>query len=193
MLTLCSLANRFNACSNGVFHQCDVDFRSQCRFGHQLARATQQLAVQLFYITCESIRRKADKRLSWRLRISTRVVSQTIRWSLESTGVTPSIQSLGNQILDNSTIDIRQAEVTPSIIESKPLVVETEQMKHGRVPIVDVYWVFDGSIAVFVSSAISIATFDSAARHPDRIALAVVVASRAALSERRADRTRPPK
>src|SRR5262245_26377277 len=57
-------------------------------------------------------------------------------------------------------------------------------MKHGRVEVVDVHAVFDGVVADVVRAAVDESGFDSAAGHPDRIAVGVMVAPVAALAYR---------
>ena len=59
-------------------------------------------------------------------------------------------------------------------------------MQHGRVEIVDVHAVFDGVVADVVRGAVDESGLDAAAGYPDRIAVRIVVASVAALADRRA-------
>src|SRR5256885_976252 len=57
--------------------------------------------------------------------------------------------------------------ITPAVVEvSQLLVVHTQQVKHGRVKVVDADAVFHGLVADFVRLAVTHTAFDTRARHP---------------------------
>src|SRR5688572_25322568 len=78
-------------------------------------------------------------------------------------------------------MNIGQAEVAAAVVEGEAGVVQAQQMQNGGVPVVNVHGVDDGFVAVVVGGAVTHAALDSAAGHPDGVALVVVVAAGAAL------------
>ena len=64
---------------------------------------------------------------------------------------------------------------TGAVVEGEVLVIKTQQVKHGRVPVVDVDRILDGLVAEFVGRAESHSPFHTASRHPKRITLVVVI------------------
>src|SRR5262249_27051733 len=82
------------------------------------------------------------------------------------------------------TVDVGQAEVAAGVPERQPLVVQTHEMKNGRVQVVDVDAVLDGTEAELVRRPVGHAALDAAAGHPHREAPVVVVAAVAALAGR---------
>src|SRR5712692_1350522 len=61
--------------------------------------------------------------------------------------------------------------------ERQLLVDETEQLQNGRVQVVDVHFVFDRLEAVLIGRPVHVTPADSAAGHPHREAVMVVVAA----------------
>src|SRR4030095_2815091 len=89
-----------------------------------------------------------------------------------------------NDLFRHDSGHVGQAEIAPAITICQTLVIESEQVKYGRVEIVDVHAVFDGVVADVVGGAVNESRFHSAAGHPDRIAVGVVVAPVAAFADR---------
>src|SRR2546427_406280 len=76
---------------------------------------------------------------------------------------------------------IRQPEIPPTELVRQPLVVETQQVQRRGVEIVDMHAVLDRVIADVVGGPVDEASLHAAARHPDRIAVGVVIAAVIAL------------
>ena len=70
---------------------------------------------------------------------------------------------------------IGQAEIPACMTVSQSFVVETHQMQHRGVPVVDVHPTFDGFIAVFIGAAVTESAFNTAASHPGCVALVIMI------------------
>src|SRR5262249_31087035 len=92
----------------------------------------------------------------------------------------------GDDLPRHDSGHIGQPDIAPAGPISQPLVIESERMQHGRVEIVDVHAICDAVVGDVVRGAVDETGFDAAAGPPDRIAVRVVVASVAALADRRA-------
>ncbi len=76
-------------------------------------------------------------------------------------------RSLGEDVLNDFALDIRQAKVTSLIAERQSLVLDAEEMKHGGVQVMDGDTVLLSVVAKFVSVAVGDTGLDSATGHPD--------------------------
>jgi hypothetical protein len=73
-------------------------------------------------------------------------------------------ESLRDELMNDVAVDVRQPEIPARIPIRKLFVVETEQVKHRRVKVVDVHFVFHGGEAELVGGAVDIAAFGPATR-----------------------------
>src|SRR5262249_53950801 len=64
------------------------------------------------------------------------------------------------------------------LIEDEALIVESQQVKNGGMPVGDADFVVGGLIAELVRCSIGETGFDSAARHPNREATGIVIPAR---------------
>ena len=86
--------------------------------------------------------------------------------------VTSSCQDL---LDDMGLFDAGQAEIKAGVAIGKFPMVETHEVQHRRMDVVDMDAVFDGTVAEFVSRSIRETPFDAAAREPHRKAVMVVI------------------
>src|SRR6266568_2303566 len=78
---------------------------------------------------------------------------------------------------DGLAVNLRQAEVAALKPIRDAFVVDAEALENRRVQVVNVHRVLDDVVAVIVRLAVTDARFDSATRHPDRVATAVMIAT----------------
>src|SRR5262245_23946397 len=71
-----------------------------------------------------------------------------------------------------------QAEAPAVVSVSKPLVVEAEEVEDGGMEVVDMHAVDGGGVADLVRLAVTRASLDSAAGHPEGEPVGVVIAAR---------------
>ena len=95
-------------------------------------------------------------------------------------------------LADDVSTDVGQAEIAAGVAIGQLLVVQAQQVQDRRVQIVDVDLVFDGVIAVFVGGAVAHARLHAAAGQPHREAVGVVVAAVVPLRPSACGRTRRP-
>ena len=93
-----------------------------------------------------------------------------------SLGLSAWVESQQN-LPHHAAIQIRQAHVPAPEAIRELFVIETEQVQHGGVPVVDMDFAGDGFVAVFVGFTVGDTTFDAAAGHPEGVAFVIVVAS----------------
>jgi len=82
-------------------------------------------------------------------------------------------------------MNVCQPEIAAAVAVREAFVVDAELMEDRGPHVVDGAFFLDGVIAEIVGRAVDHAAFDAAAGHPDAEAVGVVVASVAALRERR--------
>jgi len=70
----------------------------------------------------------------------------------------------GEDVANNFSVNIGQAEVAPGITVGEAFVVKAEQVKNRRLQVVKVHPVFRGIIAVVVCVSVGDARFDASAR-----------------------------
>src|SRR5438552_789196 len=88
----------------------------------------------------------------------------------------------GQDVLDDVSVDVRQALVAALMEVGQFLVIEAQAVQDGGVDVVDVGLVLDGLEAELVGGAVADAALDSAAGHPHREAIRVVIAARLTLA-----------
>jgi hypothetical protein len=86
----------------------------------------------------------------------------------------------GQQVFDDVSVDVGEAEIAALMGVSKALVVEAETVKDGGLEVVDVNGVFDDVKAEFIRGAIGEASFYSTTSHPHGEGLGMVIATEAA-------------
>ena len=84
---------------------------------------------------------------------------------------------LCNQVVNDASMNVGQAEVAAGVAVGELLVVEAEQVQDRGVQVVDVDRVLDGLEAELVGRAVDVAALDAAAGQPHREAVVVVVAA----------------
>src|SRR5439155_26702496 len=89
----------------------------------------------------------------------------------------------GKNSVNHFAENIRQPHVAARKAEREFRVVQAQQVQHRGMQVMDVDFVLDGFVAVFVSGAIKGATLDAAACQPDREAERVVITPVRALGE----------
>ncbi len=67
-----------------------------------------------------------------------------------------------NDLFRHNSRYIGQPEIASAVPIRQPLVIESEQVQHGRVEIVDVHAVFDGVVADVVRGSVNEPGFDAA-------------------------------
>src|SRR6059058_6030858 len=82
-----------------------------------------------------------------------------------------------DQFIHDAPVHVGEAEIAACVAESELFVVESEQPENGGVQVMHVDLVFDGLKTKFVRGAVNVAAPHTAARHPHREAVMVVVAS----------------
>ena len=80
--------------------------------------------------------------------------------------------------------NIGQPKVTPSVPMGQAQMVDTHQMQQCRVEIMDVHFVLDSVITVFVGGSVLETAFNSSTRHPHGKAFGVVITPVFALRHR---------
>src|ERR1041385_6174458 len=83
----------------------------------------------------------------------------------------------GEQILHNLTLHIREPEVAALEAIGKLLVIEAEQVQERGMQIMDVNFVFDHVEPKFIGFAETKAALETAASHPHRKCLGMMIAS----------------
>ena len=68
-----------------------------------------------------------------------------------------------------------QPEVSPLVPVGKLLVIDAEAMQHGRVEVVDVYWLVDHVVAEIIRFAVDNTRLHTATCHPFGVATGMVV------------------
>lgn len=93
-------------------------------------------------------------------------------------GTDPASQLLsdGNDLVGNDTGDIGQPKVTSTEPIGQSIVLHPKQVKNRRVKIVNMHSILDRMVADFIRRAIDEARLDAAPRHPDRVAIWVMIA-----------------
>jgi hypothetical protein len=94
--------------------------------------------------------------------------------------------SLGKNIFHDAAADACQASIQPLEFNSHTLVLDTQQVQHGRMEIVNADRVLLGCIAKLVRRAVRDTTLDTASGEQIRESANVMVAPIAALRHRRA-------
>ena len=92
-------------------------------------------------------------------------------------------KALSDDVLQDVAVDVGQAEVAALEADGHAFVIDAQQVQHGCVHVMNRDDVFDGVVTEFVGRPVRRAAFDSAASHPHRISLDVVIAT-TALSHR---------
>src|SRR5262245_19222608 len=93
----------------------------------------------------------------------------------------PSTPRLHQDVLDDLAMNIGQAHVAAAETHRQALMVDTKQVQHGGVQVVDLDLIGDGLVAEFVGFSINRAALDAAAGQPNREAELIVIAAVAAL------------
>src|SRR5262249_14862823 len=90
---------------------------------------------------------------------------------------TPPMNSLhsGENALHHLAGDVGQPHVAAAEPVGQPLVVDAQQVQHGRVQVVHLHLVLDRVEAVLVSGAVDHAPLDAAAGQPHREAVGAVI------------------
>lgn len=81
-------------------------------------------------------------------------------------------------------MDIGQPHVSAAEAEGELFVVDSQQVEHGGVEVVDLDLVFNRLIAEFVGATVNLATAYSAPCHPDGKAEGIVISTVGPLGER---------
>jgi len=84
--------------------------------------------------------------------------------------------------------NIGQPEIAPAETIGQSLVIKSQKVQNGGVKIVYVHTVLDGVIADIIGCAVNKTGFHTAAGHPYRIAVWIVIAPVAAFADRRASK-----
>ena len=92
---------------------------------------------------------------------------------------TNSLRTLSRQNLfhDSAMFHAGELLVESLVLEREPLVVETEQVQHGRVEVADRDRGFDDVVREVIGLAVNRATFGSASGHPPREAARMMIAT----------------
>src|SRR4051794_41496652 len=93
-----------------------------------------------------------------------------------------SCQNIANDV----AVHVSQPHVAAGEAEGEAGVVESEEVEHGGMEIMDVVLVLDRLVAVFIRLAVDRAPLDAAAGQPERKAERIVVAAVGSLGEGRA-------
>jgi hypothetical protein len=80
-------------------------------------------------------------------------------------------------------MDICEPHIAPGKPKRQFFVVDAKQVEHGGVQIMNVNFVLDRFVAVFIGGTVNHASFDSAASHPDGKPKWIMIAAIGALSE----------
>ena len=94
-------------------------------------------------------------------------------------GMSTEMPGLSKYIPDHVAKDIRQAEVPPLEAEVKPFVIDTHQVQHGGVDIMDWNRLFNGVVTELIRVTVTDTTLDATAGHPHGKSLHVVVTAAA--------------
>lgn len=86
-------------------------------------------------------------------------------------------QRSGNQLFNDISMNVGEAEVAASVTEGEPLVIEAKQVEERGVEIVNVDFVFDGLKAEFVGRPVDVAAPNTTARQPHGEPVMIVVAA----------------
>src|SRR5438105_2604796 len=71
------------------------------------------------------------------------------------------ICGLSDDVLDHLPADIREAEVAAGIAIGQLLVVESEEVEHCGVQVVDVHRLLNRAVTEFIGRAVNMAAFDA--------------------------------
>ena len=82
---------------------------------------------------------------------------------------------LSKYLLDNSSVNVRQSEVTSGITMSQAFVIQTHQVQHGRMQIMQMHASFDCFVAEFIRCTMLEPAPDAASGKPHRVTVGVVV------------------
>ncbi|MFT6576443.1 MAG: hypothetical protein ACJA16_004652 [Akkermansiaceae bacterium] len=96
---------------------------------------------------------------------------------LSDAGSVPHRKALRDDIVHHLSVDIGETEIPSTISISERLMIESEQVEHRRVQVVEVDLVLHRFVAKLVGFAISKATADTAPRHEDGVARRIVVST----------------
>ena len=83
----------------------------------------------------------------------------------------------GDNVTHDVTVYVGQAEVSTRVSIGQLLMVEAHEVQDRGVQIVNVDSVFDGGQSKLIGRAVAESAFDTAAGHPDGVAVVVVVAT----------------
>src|SRR5262245_18073889 len=86
-------------------------------------------------------------------------------------------QDSGEDILDDVAVDIGQAEVTSGVAIRQLRVVEAQEVQNGRVQVVDMYHLLDGTITKPVGGAVDVAALHPTGGQPGREAPVIEIAA----------------
>src|SRR2546426_9841575 len=75
------------------------------------------------------------------------------------------------------TANIGQTEISALCAVGELFVIDTQEAEHSRVQIMDMDRVINSIVTEFIGAAISHATFDACARHPNGEAFNMVIAA----------------
>ncbi len=75
-------------------------------------------------------------------------------------------------------MDIGEAEIATGVAVGESRVVDTEQVEHGGVEVVDIHGSFDREVAELVEHAVAHARAKASTGHPNGVAPRVMVAAR---------------
>ena len=87
---------------------------------------------------------------------------------------------LRQNVFNDVTVDVGQAEFAALIFVGKAFVIETQAMENGGLEVVDVDFVIGDAETEVVGLAINEAMFDAAAGHPHRVGAGMMIAPLAA-------------
>ena len=88
--------------------------------------------------------------------------------------------------MNDVTMHVGETHPTSSVLADQSFMIDPEQMKHRRMKIMDLERSIDRAIAELIRGAEGHAAPDTTTRHPDGIAMGVVIATVGSLGERRA-------
>ena len=78
--------------------------------------------------------------------------------------------------------NIRQPKITASMAVGELFMIETEQVQHGRMEVVDTRAIFDRLETKLIGGAVNGAALHPAARQPDAEAVVIVIAAELGLA-----------
>ena len=84
------------------------------------------------------------------------------------------LSDVDNLVSDNAG-DIGQSEITSTVAVGQPIVLKPHQVEYRRVKVMDVHAVLNGVVADLIGCAIDKTWLYPSPRHPDRVAVWVVI------------------